>query len=49
MSNQQHLEPSVRDVPDHLMNMIMHYVTGIQNISAGEISEPIVKPAIYSQ
>lgn len=45
----QHLENvqnAMREVPDHLMNIIMHYVTGIQNISAREISEPIVKPAI---
>jgi len=42
----QNLENAVRDVPDHLMNIIMHYVTGFHNISAREISEPIVKPAL---
>lgn len=42
----QNLENAVRDAPDHLMNIIMHYVTGFHNISAREISEPIVKPAL---
>lgn len=42
----QHLENAVREVPEHLMSIIMHYVTGFQNISAREISEPIVNPAI---
>ncbi|XP_037026080.1 alpha-1A adrenergic receptor [Bradysia coprophila] len=45
MSHQQ-LESAVREVPDHLMTMIMHYVTGFHNISAEEISEPIVKQSL---
>ncbi|KAJ6638993.1 Neuropeptide Y receptor type 2 [Pseudolycoriella hygida] len=42
----QHLESAVRDVPDHLMNIIMHYITGFHNLSAREISDPIIKPAL---
>lgn len=45
MSHQQ-LETAVREVPEHILNMIMHYVTGFHNISAKEISEPIVRPAV---
>lgn len=47
MSHQQ-LEAAVREVPDHLMTMIMHYVTGFHNISAKEISEPIVRHSMVN-
>lgn len=36
----------LREVPDHWLAIIVHYVTGFHNITSKEISEPIVKPAL---
>lgn len=35
-----------REMPDHWLAVIYQYVTGFQNVSGKEFSEPIIKPAL---
>lgn len=38
----------LRDVPEHWLTPIVHYVTGLHNISSKELSEPIIKPSLVN-
>lgn len=37
---------ALKDVPEHYLMPIVHYITGLQNLSGKEITEPMVKPAL---
>lgn len=39
-------EQPLREMPDHWLAVIYQYVTGFQNVSGKEFSEPIIKPAL---
>lgn len=39
-------ENALKDIPEHLLMPIVHFVTGFQNLTDKELSEPILKPAL---